>query len=246
MSNIVSAATSSVGKKVITGLTGIALGLFVIVHLAGNLTLFLGEHGKAFNEYAHLLESMGHGWLLPVAEISLVALFVAHIAAAVSVSLRKREARPVGYYNSGDAGHTSKKTPSSQSMIYSGIVLLAFLLLHIWQFRIANLSNTAHYPTAEVRDLYRIVYGAFQSPLNVGIYVVVMLFLGLHLRHGLWSAWQSLGLNNRRVMPVLFSAAVLISILLAVGFLSIPVYLHFNGAPPAEALNATALEGGHP
>lgn len=242
MSNIVSAATSSVGKKVITGLTGIALGLFVIVHLAGNMTLFLSDHGHALNEYAHFLENLGHRALLPIAEISLVALIIAHIASTLSVTLRNKAARPIGYYASADAGHSSHKTPSSRTMIYTGLILAAFLVLHVLQFRVANLSNTV-YEAPGVRNLYVLVYDTFQNPVYVWLYVGVMLMLGLHLRHGLWSAWQSLGLNNKRIMPVLFAAAVLVSILLAVGFLSIPLYMHFNGSPPG--IPAAPIEGGH-
>lgn len=242
MSNIVSAATSSVGKKVITGITGIALGLFVIVHLAGNLTLFLGDHGRALNEYAHFLETLGHGALLPIAEIGLVVIVIAHIASTIAVTMRNKSARPIGYYASADAGHTSHKTPSSRTMIYTGLILAAFLVLHVFQFRIANLSNTV-YQAPGVRDLYRLVYETFQNPVYVWLYVGVMVMLGLHLRHGLWSAWQSLGLNNKRLMPVLYGAAVLVSILLAVGFLSIPIYMHFNGSPPGVPFVPT--EGGH-
>lgn len=242
MSNIVSAASSSVGKKVITGITGIALGLFVIVHLAGNMTLFLSDHGHALNEYAHFLETLGHGALLPIAEIGLVVLILAHFASTVAVTLRNKSARPVGYYASADAGHTSHKTPSSRTMIYTGLILAAFLVLHVVQFRVANLSNTI-YMSPGVRNLYFIVYETFQNPVYVWLYVGVMAMLGLHLRHGLWSAWQSLGLTNKRLLPVFYAVAVLLAIVLAIGFLSLPLYMHFNGSPPA--VGGALIEGGH-
>jgi succinate dehydrogenase / fumarate reductase cytochrome b subunit len=233
MSNIVSAARSSVGKKIITGLTGLGLVGFVIVHLLGNLTLFLGHNGQAFNEYAHFLESLGHGWLLPVAEVSLFLLFLIHIVSAISVSVRNRQARPLGYVRVADAGHTSRKTPSSKTMIWTGLILMAFTIFHVFQFRIANISNhhLVDYPGMPgVRQLYGLVHDAFSSWLYVALYCAVMLLLGLHLRHGAWSAWQSIGLNNRRWMPFFYAASVVLALLIAVGFFLLPIYVHFAPA----------------
>lgn len=244
MSNIVSAAQSSVGKKIVTGVTGVALVGFVVVHLAGNMTLFLNDNGRALNEYAHFLETLGHGALLPIAEVGLVVLFLAHIVSTIAVTARNRSARPVAYYAQADAGHTSRKTPSSKTMIYTGTLLLAFTVLHVLQFRVANLSNPYYFPTGDVRDLYRLVYEVFRSPFWVAVYVAAMTMLGLHLRHGFWSAFQSLGLNNRRLQSIMFSAAVLVAIVLAVGFLSIPIYVHFNAPPPGMPV-PQAMVGGH-
>lgn len=231
MSNIVSAARSSVGKKIITGLTGIGLIGFIVVHLVGNLTLFLGEHGTAFNEYANFLEGLGHGALLPIAEIGLFLLFVAHIVSGISVALRNRSARPVGYYRVADAGHSSRKTPSSKTMIWTGLILMVFTIFHVFQFRIANLSNTVHMATMpDVRDLYYIVYNTFRQPIFVVLYCAVMLMLGVHLRHGFWSAFQSIGMNNKRWLPFFYAFGVIFGILIALGFFVLPIYIHFQ--PP--------------
>ncbi len=231
MINIVSAAHSSVGKKIVTGLTGLALILFILVHLAGNLTLYFGA--SAFNGYAAFLEEIGHHMLLPVAEVCLAAVFLFHIVAGVSVALRRREARTVPYYKAADAAHTSTKTSSSLTMIWTGSGLFVFLILHILQFRIANVMT----PPAQ-RNLYNLVVNVFHQPLYVGIYTLVMLGLGLHLRHGFWSAFQSLGLNNKRILPFLYGFAVLFAVVIALGFLAIPIYMYTAGV-------ATLPVGGH-
>lgn len=239
MSNIVSAAQSSVGKKFITGLTGFALGLFVIMHLTGNLLLLLGHDGRPFNDYAHFLETLGHGFLLPIAEVGLALVFLFHIVTGIQIALRKRQARPVGYYSSADAGHTSSKTASSKTMIWTGLILMVFVVLHVVQFRIANLFNHRMVAPDE-RDLYSLVYTAFHdSLLWVVLYCSVMLMLGLHLRHGFWSAFQSLGLNNSRWKPFLFSFAVLFAVVMALGFFILPIYIHF-------APDYSAVSGGTP
>lgn len=248
MNNIVSAARTSAGKKIITGLTGIGLILFIILHLAGNLSLFMGEHGLPFNEYAHFLENLGHGMLLPIAEIGLLLLFAFHIVAGIAVTLRNRQARPQNYYKIADAGHTSHKTASSQTMIVTGIILMCFLVLHILQFRLRNLFNGYPSPTVPgMKDLYRLVYETFREPVYVWIYCLVMVFLGVHLRHGFWSAFQSLGLNNPRWMPFFYAAGLAFAILIFAGFFVLPIYLHyFAVGVHAPSVVSTVIPGATP
>jgi succinate dehydrogenase / fumarate reductase, cytochrome b subunit len=218
---------SSVGKKLITGLTGVLLVGFVVMHLLGNLTLLVG--GDAFNEYADFLAKLGHGKLLTVAELGLVVIFGSHIVSGVSVALRRQKARPEGYQYHGNAGGVSKKSASSQSMIYTGTVLAIFLIVHVWQFRLGPVYETTLHGE-KVRDLYKLVVETFSNGAWVGFYVAVMLMLGFHLRHGFWSMFQSLGLTNKRLLPVLVPLGVAVAVLLAVGFLSLPVYLNMTAA----------------
>jgi len=221
------AAWSSVGKKVVMAVTGLAMILFLIGHLGGNLLLFVGP--DAFNAYSHKLISLG--WLLYVVEAGLLLFFVLHIVGGVSVWLGKRGARPQGYGVVGHAGGPSRKTLSSRTMLITGIVLLVFTVVHLKTFKFGTYYQTEVHGV-EMRDLYRLVVEKFH-PGHEGyvlFYVVCMLFLGFHLRHAFWSAFQSLGLHHPRYTPIIYGVGVVLAVLLAVGFLVLPVYLYFQGA----------------
>jgi succinate dehydrogenase / fumarate reductase, cytochrome b subunit len=227
---------STIGKKVVMAISGIALMLFLIVHLAGNLTLFIPDGGDIFNAYAHKLESLG--LLLYVAEAGLLAVFLFHVIAAIQVHLSKKRARNSRYATQASKGGPSKMTVASRSMIITGIVLFIFIPLHIWMFKFN--AGTPHPTTMvgekEMKDLYTVVVEAFMNPGITFFYTAVMLLLGLHMRHGFWSALQSLGAMKPRYLPAIYAAGLTFAILLAGGFLVIPLYFFFNG----EAL----LQGG--
>lgn len=235
MSSFGSIAWSSVGKKVITGLTGLALFGFVIVHLIGNLTLFIGP--DAFNGYAHFLETAMHGWLIYVFEAGLILIFLFHMISAITVAWAdKRAARSTGYKTMKNAGGKSRKTLSSVSMIYTGILLIIYVVGHVYLFKYGNHDILGD----GVKNLYKTVVTGFKNPAFTIFTVVVMVMLGLHLRHGFWSAFQSLGWANDKYLPILEKLALLFAILLAVGFIVIPIILFFNGDP-----NAPVGMGGH-
>lgn len=225
MSSLGTRAWSSVGKKLISGLTGLGLVVFVVSHLTGNLLLFAGA--DAFNRYGYFLEHVGHGMLIYLMEAGLVTFFLLHIASGVSVWRRKFRARPIGYAVQADAGGPSHKSLSSRSMLLSGILLAIYVPLHVAHFKFggpAIIQIDGH----EARDLYSLVVREFKSPLIVALYSGAMLFLGLHLRHGVWSMLQSLGLLDRRLVPPAVTAAVLVSGLLALGFIALPIYVYLN------------------
>jgi len=229
MKQIWSMVWSSVGKKVIDALTGLALVAFVIIHLIGNLSLLRGDPGP-FNHYAHFWESLG--FLLYVVEIGLVIVFLVHTVMGVAVWLDKRKARPEKYKLSADAGSPSKKTWSSRNMIISGLVLFVFTIVHLVNFKYGpGLSENYIYLTdgQPIRDLYRLVVESFKSEIYVIGYTVAMVLLGLHLRHGFWSAFQSLGVQHPRLVPLIYAAGILIAIVLAAGFILLPVYIYFAG-----------------
>ena len=235
MNSFGSIAWSSVGKKVITGLTGLALFGFVAVHLLGNLTLFIGP--GAFNAYAHFLETAVHGWLIYAFEIVLIAIFLFHIISAFTVAWTDRKAaRKIGYKTMKNAGGKSRKSLSSTTMIYTGALILIFVIAHIFLFKFADHEVDA----AGVKNLYKTVVTAFKQVGFVGFTVVVMILLGFHLRHGFWSAFQSLGWANNKYLPILEKLALVFAILLAIGFVLIPIYLYLNGDP-----SAIAGPGGH-
>lgn len=234
MNNFASLFWTTVGRKLFTGLTGLLLIGFVVGHLAGNMTLFMGN--QAVNEYAFFLEDFLHGMALPFAEIGLVLMFGVHIVTAIAATMQNRSSRSQGYQVVRDAGGRSHKTASSKSMAITGIVLALFVVMHVLQFKYGLfVSGSSQYfyeaDGHRVRDLYRIVVETFKNPLWVAIYVGVMTMLGLHLRHGLWSAFQTLGLISPRLRSFLVPFAVVAALVLALGFLLIPVYLFLAPMP---------------
>lgn len=200
---------SSVGKKLGMALTGIGLYGFLAGHLAGNLLLFKGDDGAAFNAYSDFLTS--HPLLIPI-ELILLGIFVAHIAFAISVSRDNRRARPVGYHKTKSSGG---RNLASYTMIYSGLLILVFVAIHLKTFK---------YTDPGEGTLYDLVVDTLQQPLYAVWYVACMVILGFHLWHAFQSALQTLGLNG----PKLRSTGGLISVAIAGGFCAIPVILFFS------------------
>lgn len=210
--------SSTVGSKIMIALTGLLLFGFLVTHLAGNLTVFGGS--ATFNAYAHKLESTKP--LLYVAELGLIAIFLLHIVKTVGNVIRNRSARPVGYSEKRGAGHTSRKSLSSTSMILTGVTILAFVVIHIRSFKYGPyyVEDTTGY-----RDLFRVMVEAFQEPLFVGFYVLSMALIGMHLNHGISSATQSLGLANGRTGRSLVLAGRVLAVSIAGGFALLPIYI---------------------
>jgi succinate dehydrogenase cytochrome b subunit len=222
---------SSVARKLVNGLTGLLAMLFIVAHLAGNLTLLGGR--DAFNTYAESLHRLGA--LVYVAEVGLLLMFAAHAVTAIQVFLHKRAARQTRYVVARTKGPPSHQTLSSRTMIVTGLVLLAFLIWHVIQFRFGTYYTTVLHG-AEVRDLYRLVWEVFQSPVWVVLYVAVMALLGFHLRHGFWSAFQSIGLLSANVRPFAYGAGIVFAVVMAVGFLVLPIYMAVFAPAPTAAV----------
>ena len=219
----------SVAKKILNALTGIGLVLFLVVHLLGNLTLFSSDPGP-FNSYAKTLHDLG--WLLTAIEIALLLLFAAHIASSIIITRANRKARNEGYAAQAKGRASATKPVASRNMIYSGIILGAFVVWHVISFRFG--PGIAEGYVTEIngvasRDLYAVVYEFFENPLNVLLYTAVMIFLGLHLRHGYWSAFQSLGAIKKKYMPLATAAGYMVAVILSAGFLLIPLWIYFAG-----------------
>jgi succinate dehydrogenase / fumarate reductase cytochrome b subunit len=216
--------TSTVSKKYFMAVSGLALTGFVLVHLMGNLTLLMPT-GDLFNQYAHHLESLGP--LLYVAELGLLGILAVHVAIGLLVTLSAMQARPVGYSMEATKGGNSKNNLSSKHMAILGLGVLAFIGLHLWHFKFG-----AHYETVidgiAVRDLHKLVVEEFHKPLWVLVYAGFMLVLGLHLRHGFWSAFQSLGAMPRRYSNCIYAVGVLLGVLLALGFMLLPIWIYLD------------------
>lgn len=207
-----------------TGLTGLGLTFFVITHMLGNLTYFQGS--EAYNAYTEFLASLG--MLLYVIEAGLALFFIFHIVLGINIYLNKRKARKVNYKQFKTVGGASRQSLSSRSMIISGIILMVFLVLHLWTFKFGTYYETT-LDGEPVRDLARLVTEKFQSPWYAFGYVGMMLLLSLHLRHGIWSALQSLGAMTPRLTPLIYTVGAIIGLLIAAGFFVLPLWIFFTG-----------------
>jgi len=215
--------SSSVGTKILIGVTGLALFLYLVVHIAGNLMVFFGP--ETFNKYAYTLEGNP---LLPIVEIGLLLIFVMHVYKTIRMYLANQQARPVRYVKKKFAGPPSRKTLASSTMIFSGLWLLIFIIIHVKAFR----YGTEYQWAAGGRDLYRLEMENFRSPLVVAFYVVSMVIVGSHLWHGVASSFQSLGADQPKWTPRVLVFSKTVAVLIAAGFIAIAVWVHFTGGRP--------------
>lgn len=212
---------SSVGTKILIGATGLALFVYLVIHVVGNLLVFFGP--AFFNKYAFTLEANP---LIPVIEIGLLLVFLVHIYKTVKMFLGNQQARPVRNTRRANAGRPSRKSLASSTMIVSGLWLLVFVVIHVKAFRYGT-----EYPWAPGgRDLYRLEMENFSSPLMVAFYVISMVIVGSHLWHGISSAFQSLGADQPAWTRVALPAGKAIAVLIAGGFVAIALWAHFAGA----------------
>jgi succinate dehydrogenase / fumarate reductase cytochrome b subunit len=221
MSRLVRAFSSSVGTKLLIGLTGLALFAYLILHLAGNALIFAGP--EIFNEYSHRLIS--NPLIIPI-EIGLLLIFLLHIYKTGRMWLQNRDARPARYARKEPAGHTSRKSFASSTMIVSGLITLLFVAVHVKQFKFGAWYQTAG--DSEIRDLYRTEIEVFQQPLWVAFYVICTLIVGLHLRHGIASAIQSIGFDHPVYTRRLTAIGILLAAVIGGGLALIPVLLYFR------------------
>jgi succinate dehydrogenase / fumarate reductase cytochrome b subunit len=232
MPSIIKAFQSQVGRKILTGLTGLLLVFFIIFHLAGNLAVF-GEP-NAMNAYSQFLHSLGP--LLWVARIGLLALFVIHAWIGISIWLKKRKARPQGYEVYSSKGGPSKQSLSSRSMAFTGVVLLLFVVIHINTFALGDMGEVM-IDGQMTHDIKTLVLDTFQNPVYAFGYTVVMILLGVHLGHGIWSAFTSLTVRSKKASAIIYTVGAVAAFLLAVGFLFIPLYIYFGGGCEAALIN---------
>jgi succinate dehydrogenase / fumarate reductase cytochrome b subunit len=213
------AYSSSVAEKLLIALTGLALVLYLVVHLIGNALVFLGP--RTFNGYAHALVSSP--LVIPV-EAGLAAIFVLHIWKTVAMWWRNRGARPVPYVRQRWARGPSRKSWASTTMIYTGALTAIFVVLHVRTFKFGPAGELAGQ-----RDLYGLLVGFFQNPLNVLAYEACLVFVGFHLWHGFSSAIESLGGDAPRLTPVVLALGRALTVALALGFAFIPLWAYFVG-----------------
>lgn len=201
---------STVGKKIVMGVTGVIGFLFVLFHMAGNLNVFIGS--KELNNYSALLKSNVE--VLWTARIVLLIAVILHIAAAAQLSSTSVKARKVGY----KTRQNQMSTFASRTMRWTGPLLLLFIIFHLLHFTTGTLHNDF-----VDGDVFHNVISAFQIWWISAIYIVAMLCLSLHLDHGIWSMFQSLGLNHPRYNKFIRAFASLLTIIIIAGFIAIPV-----------------------
>ncbi len=222
-------AVSTIGKKIFMGLSGLLLCGFIVGHLAGNLAL-LNPDPEPFNRYAHFLRGLGTA--LYAAEIILAAVFLVHFLYAVWITWENRKARGTRYEVVTGAGSPSRKTFASTTMIYTGAAIITFLVIHIRQFKFAELASYTAADGIVLRDFYSFLHHFFSDPLHVALYIAVMVLLGLHLSHGFWSAFQSLGVSHPVYTPIIYGFGYIFAAALAGGFVLIPLWIFFAGGSP--------------
>ncbi len=208
MSWFIQTCTSSVGKKYIMAITGLMLGGFLLVHAAGNSSIFWGR--SAFLSYAEHLHSLGP--LVPVAEIILLSIFLLHVVTGISLFLQNLQARSDRYAVSKPAGG---RTWGSRTMPYTGPVILAFILLHLFNFRFTDQSV----PVADI------VSAVLTRPVYTLLYTTGMTVLALHISHGFWSLFQTMGINHPRYNGFIRIAGYLVCALIIAIFLVIILLL---------------------
>ncbi len=216
-----------IGKKVVMAASGAMLVLFIVGHLIGNLLVFLPAQSDGYqtvypiNYYTRILH--GHPNLLSVVEASLIALAALHIWSSFLLWLQKRRARPLGYVKKDNV----PASYASRTMMWSGPILAAFVVLHLLHLTTGSVG--LHYQGPMIaggEERYytyeNIVHGFRYVPVSIA-YSVAMILLSMHLYHGAWSMFQSVGVSHPRYTPMLKWAAHIFAWIVAVGFISIPL-----------------------
>ena len=200
---------TSVGKKLMMAVTGLFFCVFLTLHLAGNLTIYMGK--DAFNSYAEHLHSLGP--LLTLAEWGLLIFAIIHISAGLLLFYQNFKARPTRYAVNKRAGG---RTLGSATMPYTGVILLLFVIIHLFNFHFVDKTHTT---------IFQIVSNAFAQPSYVLIYTFAMITAAVHVSHGFWSAFQTLGANHPKYTPLLRGLSLVFCLIVGIGFGFIPVYV---------------------
>ncbi|MBP0453213.1 MULTISPECIES: succinate dehydrogenase cytochrome b subunit [unclassified Kitasatospora] len=215
-STLVTLWRSTVGKKAVMAVSGLVMLLYLVAHMLGNLKVFFGP--DELNGYAHWLRTLGepflrHEWFLWIARVGLLAAVLLHGVAAYQLSRRDLAARPGKYVH-----QRRRATYATRTMRWGGVILALFIVWHI-----LDLTTLTVNPNAEQGKPYQNIVASFSNWYSCVVYIVAMLAVGLHVRHGFWSAAQTLGANNARRDRALKLTANGLALVLTVGFLSVPV-----------------------
>ena len=210
--------SDSIGRKAVVAVTGLFMVLFVVVHLLGNSTIFVGPDG--INAYAEKLHGLGpFVWAFRLVMLCLLGL---HVIFAVLLTLENRAANPDKYA----VKKMLKANFASETMIWTGLLLLAFLVYHLMQFTARVTPDIVLGNDAKNRvDVFTMVFTSFRITPIALVYVAAMVTLFLHLSHGIQSIFQSIGLNNDKTMPQFSVLGKVLSAIFLVGYSAIPVLI---------------------
>lgn len=210
MNWVVRTLSTSIGKKQLMAVTGILFLLFLAAHLVGNLTIYSGA--QSFNAYSERLHTLGG--LLVLTEVGLVLCAVIHIITALILFLENRKARPVKYAvdKSGGGG----RTISSRTMPYTGLLILVFVIVHLSTVSRFFVDRTN-------RTVFEVVTKVFSNPGYIIFYTVAVVIVAFHVRHGLWSAFQTVGASHPKYMPFIEKLSIVFAIIVGVGFGTLPI-----------------------
>ncbi|PYF76000.1 succinate dehydrogenase cytochrome b subunit [Pedobacter nutrimenti] len=221
MASFGNAFSSSIGKKLIMGITGLFLISFLVVHCLINALIFFNDGGLTFNIGAHF---MATNWLIRAGEIVLFVGLIAHIVQGLRLTFQNQAARPVKYaVNNGKAN--SKWY--SRSMGLLGTLLLIFLIVHLSNFWVV--SRFTGIPTVDANgheDLFAVMKASFQDIKIVILYVLAMVSLAYHLLHGFSSAFQTMGWNHKKYTPLIKGLGIWYSILISLLFAAMPIAIY--------------------
>jgi succinate dehydrogenase / fumarate reductase cytochrome b subunit len=212
--------SSSIGKKQVQGVAGLLLCGFLVAHLLGNFLLLKGD--EAFNAYADKLASLGI--VLYVAEAGLAACFLIHLGFGILLWLENRRARPVGYAVDKRSG--AGATTASRTMIYTGTVILVFLIIHLWMFKFSDFES-------KDLGLWQVVIEELNEPYWAIGYLVVFILLGLHLSHAVQSAFQTLGVNHPKYTPIIKGFGQVFAWVIAAAYAFLAIWAFFKDLPGA-------------
>ena len=219
MSWLVTYVRSSVGAKTIMAVTGLLLALFAIQHAVGHILMFAGR--EAYNDYAHFLQGLGHGWVKWIVRGGLLALLVAHVIAGVALAAANRAARPVRY-----RVYRTVRTPFyAKWMFWSGLIVLAFLVFHILHFTV-GIVQPEYYHLRDPNnyfDAYVMYVRGFQEPWVLATYLIGMTLLLPHTAHGLSSLFQSLGLRHGKYEKAIDKGAPALALILYLTYVIPPI-----------------------
>ena len=213
MSWVVRTLSSSVGKKQLMAVSGLLFLLFLAVHLIGNLTIYGGV--AAFNAYVEHLHALGP--LLMVSEVVMLLALLVHIITGAILFLENRRARPVAYAVDKSGGG---RTFSSQTMPYTGLLILVFVVIH--------LTGASRFFVART-DTFSLMSAIFAHKALAAFYMFSMVVVAFHVRHGLWSAFQTVGANHPKYMPFIEKLSLAFALLVGVGFGSLPLIISLMG-----------------
>jgi succinate dehydrogenase / fumarate reductase cytochrome b subunit len=212
------------GRKAIAALTGLGLVLFLVVHLLGNLLIY--SKGNALNEYAHALHS---GPLIILGDVGLLIMFPLHVAMVVWLARDNAKARGAqGYKVTGTKQKRSfASVLASKTTLYGGILLLFFVVVHVWHFRLQHdaISQGTFSASVAPGDLKMAIIETLSKPHWGILYILGSLITGWHLFHGIQAAFRSMGAYHPRYTPIIVKAGAGLAAVIALGFAAIPVWI---------------------